>query len=309
MRRFFLVAAVTGLWVVGVAAAASASEELDTYLEQADSAGYSGTQFVFTVWDDETATGVYQVEQAGEMVMVHQGTGDSLISSGKVRALDGQAGLAIASWTEAVPSSRYRVGAPEQTVRFDRSAQAIEVFEGDLVRAKLILDAKTGAPLATEVYDGEGELFRFATMLDFDTDMAAVAELAKEGSDYDVVLSAGRTTLPSSLAGYTRIDVYDAPGDGEHAFYADGLFSFSVFVLPADAGEGRFEDASTVELGGESYRRLLAPTDVWVMWRTPDATYVLVGNVPPDHLEDVLSALPRPEKTSFFSRLWRGLFG
>ena len=309
MRRLLLVAAFAGLLLVGVASVAQASEELDVYLEQADAAGYSGVQFVVTVWGDDTSTGIFQVEQAGDMVMVHQGAGDSLISSGKVRAMDGENGTAIGSWTEAVGSSRYTVGLPQATERLDRSAQSIDVFEGPLLRARLILDLKTGAPLATEVYDGNGDLFRFATMLEFDTTMGEMAELAADGSDYDVVLAAPATSLPAAVAGYTRVDLYDAPGEGVHAFYADGLFSFSVFDLPADAGDGPFKDATTFRVGGSDYRNLLAPSDIWVMWRTPDATYVLVGDLPPDHLDDVLAELPRPKNKSFFSRFWGGLFG
>lgn len=309
IRRFLVIVTLAGLWLGAVASVAQASEELDVYLEQADAAGYSGIQFVVTVWGDDTSTGIFQVEQAGDMVMVQQGAGESLISSGKVRAMDGRVGTAIGSWAEAVGSSRYTVGPPQAAERLDRSAQSIDVFEGSLLRARLILDMKTGAPLATEVYDGNGDLFRFATMLDFDTTMGEMAELAADGSAYDVVLAAPVTSLPDTVAGYARVDVYDAPGEGVHAFYADGLFSFSVFDLPDDAGDGRFKDAATFRMGGSDYRKLLAPSDIWVMWRTPQATYVLVGDLPPDHLEDVLSELPRPKSKSFFSRLWGGLFG
>ena len=252
MRRMVLVAMLAGLWLGVAVSAAQASEELDVYLEKADAAGYSGVQFVVTVWGDDTSTGIFQVEQAGDMVMVHQGEGDSLISSGKVRTMDGGTGTAIGSWTEAVSSSRYTVGEPQQTERLDRAAQSVDVFEGALLRARLILDTKTGARLATEVYDANGDLFRFATMLDFDTAMGEMADLAADGSDYDVVLAAPATTLPLALAGYARVDVYDAPGEGVHAFYADGLFSFSVFDLPDDAGDGRFKDAETFRMGGSN---------------------------------------------------------
>lgn len=309
MRRLLLIVALAGLWSLTAGSAAQASDELDVYLEQADAAGYSGIQFVVTVWGDETSTGIFEVEQAGDMVVVHQGAGDSLISSGKVRAMDGRVGTAIGSWAERVSSGRYTVGEPQATERLDRTARSIDVFEGALLRARLIFDGKTGAPLATEVYDGNGDLFRFATLLDFDTTMGEMADLAADGSDYDVVLAAPDTSLPATVAGYTRVDVYDAPGEGVHAFYADGLFSFSVFDLPDDAGDGRFRDATTFRAGGSDYRMLLAPTDIWIMWRTPDATYVLVGDLPPDHLDQVLSGLPRPKSKSFFSRLWGGLFG
>ena len=41
----------------------------------------------------------------------------------------------------------------------------------------------------------------------------------------------------------------------------------------------------------------------------PDNSYVLVGDLPPDHLADVLQTLPRPGDRSIFVKLWRRLFG
>jgi hypothetical protein len=36
---------------------------------------------------------------------------------------------------------------------------------------------------------------------------------------------------------------------------------------------------------------------------------VLVGDLPPDHLEAALGELPMPSRGNIFSRLWNGIFG
>lgn len=309
MRRFVVISAMVCLWLAVATGVATADDDLDLFLERADAAGYSGVQFVVTVWDDDTVSGVFELEQAGERVMVQQGDGESLISDGKVLGMGDAGGLAIGSWSEGVLGSRYRVGSVGAGERYDRPSETVEIFEGDLLRARLVFDVKTGAPVAAEVYDSAGELFRFAAMLSFDPSMDGLSGMPAGEPDYEVVLSRVSTTLPASVAGYTRVDVYDAPGGGVHAFYADGLFSFSIFELPKDAGDGRFRDADTVEMNDRPYRRLLTPSDVWLMWRSSDATLVLVGDLPPDHLASVLEGLPGPERRGFFSRLWGGIFG
>ena len=48
---------------------------------------------------------------------------------------------------------------------------------------------------------------------------------------------------------------------------------------------------------------------MWVQWSSDPYTYVLVGDLPPDHLQQVLSELPRPTSRNILSRIWQGLFG
>ena len=60
--------------------------------------------------------------------------------------------------------------------------------------------------------------------------------------------------------------------------------------------------------GGE-YLQMVTPSEVWVAWRHDGSTFLLVGDLPPDHIVRVLSELPQPEGANLLSRLWRGLFG
>ena len=64
-----------------------------------------------------------------------------------------------------------------------------------------------------------------------------------------------------------------------------------------------------MSVDGAEYRWLLTPSDLWLHWVGEGETYVLVGDLPPDHLEEVLRELPRPSQGNILARIWRGLFG
>ncbi len=115
--------------------------------------------------------------------------------------------------------------------------------------------------------------------------------------------------MPRAAAGYVLADAYPGPDASVQGFYSDGLFSFSLFAFDGAVESDRFAAATVTELRGLSYRRLVSPSEIWVTWKSGGDTYVLVGDLPPDHLEAVLDELPKPGRRNLFSRLWSGLFG
>ena len=89
-----------------------------------------------------------------------------------------------------------------------------------------------------------------------------------------------------------------------------GLFRFSVFEVSRKSDGGGLADAETVEIGGRGgYHRVYSPGAVSLFWRTPDVAYVLVGDLPPDHLVEVLEDLPSPSRPFVLKRVWRWAFG
>lgn len=186
----------------------------------------------------------------------------------------------------------------------------VTVEEEDAIRARIWFDEDTGAALGSEVYDGAGELYRLTWMLDFDPNPRKIFTMMRDqGSTYDLVVSADAGDLAETVAGYMRVDSYAGPDDSLHAFYTDGLFSFSVFLIDGEMAGGPFTEAETMRVGGADYRWLLTPSDIWLQWAGGGKTYVLVGDLPPDHLVDVLAALPRPSQGNILERIWKGLFG
>jgi hypothetical protein len=147
-------------------------------------------------------------------------------------------------------------------------------------------------------------------MLDFDPNPRRIYTVLNGGaSTYDVVVGADADALAADVAGYERVDTYAGPSDSVHAFYSDGLFSFSVFLIEGEGATGPFVEADTMETDSGTYRWILTPSDLWVQWSGGGLTYVLAGDLPPDHLEEVLAELPAPARGNIFSRIWSGIFG
>ena len=94
------------------------------------------------------------------------GDGQTQVSNGKVAAED--AAVAVPAWSRSSLAERYTVVETGAVRRLGRTAEGIEVYEGDLLRAAIVFDEETGAPLLTQLYDGDGGLFRYSAMLDFD---------------------------------------------------------------------------------------------------------------------------------------------
>ncbi|HEX9856283.1 MAG TPA: hypothetical protein VGC47_13300 [Acidimicrobiia bacterium] len=303
---------VRGAFVVAVAGLASIASipvalafDLEDYLEAAAEADYAGSQVVIARWDGESLVAVIEVEHAGSLTMLQ---GGRVVDAGKVFA-DGSAGSIVVSAWKRYASDRYSASDPVAARRLGRDAESVAILEDDgAVRAKIVFDEETGAALTTEIYDGDGRLFRLSTMMQFDSTpwKAYAIDKSDEGIS-DVLLSIDTTKLPDDAAGYRLADMYSGPDDVVQAFYTDGLFSFSLFELERQAEQ--FEDAVGFEIDGRDYKRLATATDVWVSWQAGGSTYLLVGDLPPDHLEEVLVELPQPSALNIFRRFWRGIFG
>jgi len=304
--RALVVTGVVSALIALAAAPAAATDALEDYLSAAEDAEYAGRRMVMTSWEGTSEVGVYDVTHAGHVTLLDDG--QTRVSTGKVAAEE--AAIAVLDWSRIPLADRYTVVEEGAVTRLGRSAQAIDVYEDGALRAAIVFDEATGAPMLTQMYDGSGNLYRYATMLDFDDQPNLVyADIGTTGRDYDVMLPAGDAPLPASVSGYTRTDVYGDADDWLQTFYSDGLFSFSVFETEGAVTLNQFSDAGSFEAGGTDYSLLVRPAEVWVTWRTSDATFVLVGDLPPDHLEQVLEALPAPERPGFLRRLWRGIFG
>lgn len=307
-RRFAVLGVLTATvaMIALTAGPAAAIDTLEDYLAEAEAAEYSGRRIVMTSWDGDTEVGIYNVTHAGDVTVI--GDGQTSVSSGKVAAEDG--GVAVLDWSRSGLADRYTVIEVGAVERIGRHARAIDVYEGERLRASLTFDEATGAPLATQMYDADGDVFRYSAMLDFDDRPNVVyRDIAATGREYDVMVPVADPQRPAELFGYQRTDAYRGADDWMQTFYTDGLFSFSIFEAGRAVTLSEFTDAVTFTTGGNDYSLLVRPTEIWVTWRTGRATMVLVGDLPPGHLENVLAELPDPDKPGFLQRLWRGLFG
>jgi len=310
LMRTFTMASVAGFVFMSSIQSVGAVE-LDDYLTQADEATFAGRQATWCSYGEHTEFSVVSVEHAGSLVMVESAGYAEMVGGGRYSVVgEMSGGIAISDWSSASQTNKYVTASAVAETRLGRDVVVVTVDEDDEVRARIWFDEETGAAVGSEIYDGDGDLFRLSWMLNFDPNPRKIFTMMRnDTSTYDVVVSTDAGDLAESVAGYVRVDTYAGPDDSLHAFYSDGLFSFSIFVIEGRVPPGLFTDAGVMRVGGGSYRWILTPSDMWVQWDGDDVTYMLVGDLPPDHLEQVLADLPSSRRGNIFARMWHGLFG
>lgn len=309
IRRLAILGSVAAA-LVAMGAAPAVADDLSDYLEDADAAEYSGKRLISTTWDGIQSMGVMEVQHADGLTMVGSAPSYTMVGHGKVRAI-GSSGVAIeyADHSEPPVNHGYSLSRGETTVWRGRPINVIDVHEGEVLRMRMVVDAATGAPLETEVYDADGNVFRYSTMVEFSVSADKMADYEDDG-EYYMMLPLERAQLPAKVGRYHLVDAYAGPGDAEQGFYSDGLFRHSLFSISGRADlQTLAPDGQRWVLDGFAYVRVVTPAEVWVLWNSPDSTYFLVGDLPPDHLEAVLAELPRPGQRNWFARMWRRLFG
>ncbi|HEX5631270.1 MAG TPA: hypothetical protein VFY15_06400, partial [Acidimicrobiia bacterium] len=255
--------------------------------------------------------GPYTVSRSGSMSMTTGPAGDLMITDAFTAMRRGGEWYAVdftdrAEWSL---SDRYRLGASEPSQRLGRPARTYVVFEGDLPRVRITVDDATAVPLLTEVLDGDGRVYRVAALMEVTAALDHSDDMPDEVRRRTVAPTGAGARFPASLAGYRLMDAYAVEGGGVQGYYSDGLFSFSVFQTGRGTPPAAFDGATRFAVAGSTYLRVVTPTVIWVYWAAPDHSYVLVGDLPPDHLATALADLPAPGERGLLVRMWRRLFG
>ncbi len=309
MRRAAALAAATlAFLTAGALFAGARAEDLEDYLERSAESEFSGRQLVACRLGKQSAADIYRVVRSGGMTVLHRGGHDAMVGDGKIGDTAGFSSFRLADWSAWRLSSRYQLSGPRHTGFMGREVTEVRVMEGDRLRTRLILDTQSWAPLFSEVYDGAGRVYCLSAMLEFGP-AGSFPVVPGPPDGYEMIPSLDSVALPDAAAGYWRADSYRAPEGMTQSFYTDGLFSFSVFEASGSRRAADLEDGWRHQVGGAEYLRTLLPGEVRVLWRADGRTYLLVGDLPPDHLDQVLQELPRPRSPSLLSRLWQRLFG
>jgi len=311
MRSRLVAAGVVVLSVWG-ASSAFADGNLEDYLETAASAEFHADGIVMCTWGTDSVAATYEITRTNGMSMVRGPSGDLMLVDGlmAVESGDGWYAVEVGEAAEWVLADRYSLGEAIPTTRLGRPSSRLVVYEDDVPRVRFVVDDASGVPLVTEVLDGEGRVFRLATLVDFQSGPSEEPAMPESyGTMQMLVPTSAVGDLPPFLAGYRRADTYGEPHGVLQGYYSDGLFSFSVFESKRGKTPDVFMTATVFTVDGSAYRRLVTPSNVWVQWHGPNRSYVLVGDLPPDHLFAVLRELPAPGDRGFIIRLWRRLFG
>ncbi|MBT8216921.1 MAG: hypothetical protein KJO17_08740 [Acidimicrobiia bacterium] len=303
-----LAVALTAISLLGTAPHADLVDDMG----QAGDAEFTARQLVVCWGDDGAVARVSDVVQSDGMTRVAGPDGTFVIGDGKM--IEQYAGGI--RYLEMSPTSAWRLWDgyqmttdPPDVASVLSSGRTVEVTEGGRIRARFVLDEQTGTPLSTQVYDGDGSLYRYSVMMEFRPGDADAMSDMDDMPDPEYRAAASAIDVPSVAGHYWAADSYAAPG-GVQVFFTDGLFRFSVFEVSRKSDGGGLSDAPDVEIAGQSgYHRTYTPGAVSVFWRTADRAYVLVGDLPPDHLEAVLQDLPEPGRPNILKRAWRWAFG
>ena len=308
-RTVFVVAMV--LAMATTSALPALAQDLEEWLERAAGAEYSGRQFTLCDTPDGHRVEIVEVVQSEGLLEVRASFGSAVVTPDGIyqRSSDGAVSVssaeAVTGWQLA---EHYRVefGAMGEGLR--RPVDVLQVMDGDLLRMELSFDRQTGAVLEAEVFNADSSRYCTSSFIVFepgsnDIDPPAMIVQVIESTLVD------DDRLPLRLGGFTRKDSYQGPSGSVTGFYSDGLFSFTLVVADRRITVQGLDTTLAARIGGAIYDRAFTPGQSFHSWGTRDGGYVMLGDLPLDLQEQVLSELPKPGKPGFLTRVWRKFFG
>ncbi len=309
VRRSMFVATSAILVATSIATSVSATE-LDDVLTGARDSTYTASRLVVSVWGGKTQVTREYVEHADGMEIVRRDSKWSMTGNGKAVSMgDEPTGITFLTNQRSISTSRYTIEEIAKANHMSRPCRIVRVMEGDILRANLVVDDRSGALLIEELYNENGRLYRRTTLSNFRA--YRTYEAPTDGSDVpaEVVMHEDSILLPDSIAGYELVDAFSAPGGSEQGYYTDGLFRFSLFILGGRIDVSGFEESMEFVAESGVYEMVPTAQAVRLHWRDGSNNFVLVGDLPPDHVADVLGELPKPETRGMWARWWQRLFG
>ncbi|MGI9665780.1 MAG: hypothetical protein ACR2N2_01595, partial [Acidimicrobiia bacterium] len=244
LRRAVVVGAAAA--VVMTVAAPVMADELSDVLADAHESTYTATRLTVSVWGEQTKLVRERVEHANgsEMVLVDEtwsmtGNGQRLVMD------DAPRGLAFLSDAGPLSTDKYTLGETTTVTHMKRRCTLVSILEDDRVRAHMVIDERTGAPLITYVYDGNGSTFRTVSLSEFAPHRTYEWPEDRTNAPLEVVMHHDSDLLPAEAAGYQLVDAFPGPANSDQGFYTDGLFSYSLFALPAGTVVDGFDESST----------------------------------------------------------------
>jgi hypothetical protein len=308
--RRSLLFGVSALLLLSLPVGGAVAADLDDVLTDAQDSTYTASRLIVSVWGGQTQVTREFVEHADGMEMVRRDADWSLTGHGKAASMgEVPAGVSFLTKQASVPSTRYTIEERAKVDHMSRPCRIVDVMEGDVLRASLVVDDRSGALLIQEQFSGNGELFRRTTLSDFRAYRTYEAPMEENEVPMEVVMPEDSALLPEAAAGYELVDAFSAPGGSEQGYFSDGLFRFSLFVLNGRTVVTGFEEPMAFVTGDGVYDMVATSQAVRLHWQDGSNNYVLVGDVPPDHLRDILADLPAPNSDGMWGRWWQRLFG
>lgn len=306
MRR--LVAFVVFLTVVPAGAALGA--DLGELLERGKEASYSAEQIISCSTPEGVRDAVVRIEQVGSELRLTSSVSDNfeVISGAGGWTLtrgEGQVVQSNVDRGDALSDPLYTVEDEGAVEYLGRAAMAYLLIRDGEPRAELVIDEETGAVVEAVTLTIDEEVYCERRFVSLDTDTPVIDEPAT-GSDASPPTLLETSSLPEEVSGFELLDQYEDEEGVRFAYYSDGFFSFALFETPTPVV---LPEATPLELESGKYARAFTAGQVTYVWETSNSGMALVGDLPPDLHEAVLSEMPSPEAPGLFRRWWRALFG
>ena len=293
-----------------VLAPAASAGELEDIITSARDATFNANRVTKSVWGDQIEVTDQLVEHWSGGEWVRTNSSWTVAGNGRLVTMgDVPSGLIFLTAKTTPEIKRYTVGDVTDITHMRRDARRVDVMEGDLKRATLIVDKRSGAVLLAETFNSHGRVFRTISLSDFKPYRMYPEPDDMSSVPVQVIMHSESDLLPDEIAGYTIVDVFPGLGGSEQGFYSDGLFGFSLFAIAKNTVIDGFEDSMALVTLHGLYEMVPTAQHVRIRWANRDRNFVLVGDIPPDHLEEILAVLPAPERDSMLKIWWRKLFG
>lgn len=295
VRRLLFVAALA-LGMVFSHTVAVWAAEFEEHLANQGTVAFSGQQSVVCNLPDGRQSDVFEVGQNAD------GVGVTVDSAGTTRSGRVQAATPI--------GPQYRIETVGTGTVLGRTVDVVEVLDRDVVRMRIAFDTATSVVMRSEILNGDGSSYCTTQLIEFSIGDAGVAAGVTVSSSATVPEPRATDSLPAQLAGFALVRMSEGPQPSvTSAFYADGLFSFTLLHSQASITVPELSRTDAVAINGHEYQRDFQLGRAAYSWNSRSGGYVLVGELPVDKQLEVLSELPAPESRNLFQRFWDGLFG
>jgi hypothetical protein len=298
-------------FLVLVPSVAAVAADLDELLTRSQEATYSAEQVISCSTPDGVRDAVVRITQSGSELTVSSNlTDDVQVAVGAgAWSLRRGGGLVAEAAVDAGEKEQaellYTVEEERAVEYLGRAAMSYLLIRAGQPRAELVFDDETGALVEVVTFSIGGEVYCERKFVSIDTEVAPVVDSgeADPGTPPTVI---DDPALPEEIAGFELFDQYEDEEGLRFAYYSDGFFSFALFETPSIV---ELPESVNVELDSGVYDRVFTAGQVTYVWETLNGGMALVGDLPPDLHEAVLSAVPHPDDPGFFRRWWRSLFG
>lgn len=285
--------------------------DLAEILERGRDASYTAEQMITCATPDGARGALLRLEQAGPEILIGSGfASDTAVAVGAggwmLLHQDGVVDEARVGTTSVPVEHLYSVEELADASFLGRDATSYRLERDGVLRAELVLDDATGVPVRAVTFDAGGDTYCVRRFISFEPGERQLPPRHTSVETEVTPLDQVDAGFPESVAGFTRLDQYQDSDGFRFTYYSDGFFSFAVFQTPARVD---FPDSIQVRIDQSAYQRSFTAGQVIYVWETRTGGMALVGDLPPDLHESVLTSLPRPYDPGLFRRLWRTLFG